>query len=138
MKKRKKSFFPSKIPFNETNEAPLDCSYYPVNGRNCLGTGLWPYSSKQSVEDGERSEKKEKVSEENDTTICTLSTGGTKPNERSFAAWCFRLEDRTLHSQSSGFLSGFRSIDPNYLLIISVSVSTRFNTHATMIYRLSV
>lgn len=53
--------FEPEIPFNETNETPLDrCSYYPVNERNCLGSGLWriPRNSRWKTVKGLKRRKK--------------------------------------------------------------------------------
>lgn len=133
-KKGRKKFlspFEPEIPFNETNETPLDrCSYYPVNERNCLGSGLWriPRNSRWKTVKGLKRRKKlggkwyynmHTFYEGQSRTRCS------RPN--AFDKIAFRV---------SRVDFSWRAIDRNYL-IISVSVpadSTRFNTRSMVIY----
>lgn len=133
-KKGRKKFlspFEPEIPFNETNETPLDrCSYYPVNERNCLGSGLWriPRNSRWKTVKGLKRRKK--------------LGGKWYYNMHTF----YEGQSRTRRSRPNAFNKiafrvsrvdfSWRAIDRNYL-IISVSVpadSTRFNTRSMVIY----
>lgn len=133
-KKGRKKFlspFEPEIPFNETNETPLDrCSYYPVNERNCLGSGLWriPRNSRWKTVKGLKRRKK--------------LGGKWYYNMHTF----YEGQSRTRRSRPNAFDKiafrvsrvdfSWRAIDRNYL-IISVSVpadSTRFNTRSMVIY----
>lgn len=133
-KKGRKKFlspFEPEIPFNETNETPLDrCSYYPVNERNCLGSGLWriPRNSRWKTVKGLKRRKK--------------LGGKWYYNMHTF----YEGQSRTSRSRPNAFDKiafrvsrvdfSWRAIDRNYL-IISVSVpadSTRFNTRSMVIY----